>query len=68
MNQKDIDERPFSKLALAHLDEVGNRHQREVLELLRVIADDAGLEMGGKPDQWQPDLANRRFVRIKPAQ
>jgi hypothetical protein len=64
MDQQDIEAKPFSKLALAHLDEVGARHQREVLELLRVIAEDAGLELGGKPGEWQPDLAKRRFVRI----
>jgi hypothetical protein len=41
-----LETRPFSRLSLAHLDEIAARHRREMFEALRTMAEDMGLEMG----------------------
>lgn len=53
----------FSKLAIAHLQLIGQRHQKELQEAIDLIGADLGIPI---EEKWLADLQNNQFTRELP--
>lgn len=54
----------FSKLAIAHLQLIGQRHQKELQEAIDLIGADLGIPI---EEKWIVDLQSNQFTRELPA-